>query len=278
MIGILHHPKITNSLSLAIEIGAWLEARGRTVWLESVWALDSALPRLEQSTLLIVLGGDGSILRAAHFAAPRSVPIFSINLGKLGFLSEATPQDWQAKLLLWLEGRARHERRMMLEAELWRDGQIIAQQKALNELVVSRGGMARLIRIEMGVDGQVVTQYRVDGLIIATATGSTAYSLALGGAILAPELTNLMVVPVAPHLSLDRPLVLHSSAELCLIVRFDYEAVLTTDGFQSVNLQSGDRLQLRGSADFCHFVRTQPSSDFYARLQMIRNPANLNNL
>ena len=273
MIGILHHPKIANSVPLASEIATWLEARGQTSWLGSVWALEAAVPQLEQSTLLIVLGGDGSILRAAHFATTQNVPIFSINLGKLGFLSESTLDNWAEKLSQWLEGRTRHERRMLLETEIWREGELVTRHRALNELVISRGGLARPIRIEMEIDDQKVAYYRADGLVVTTATGSTAYSLALGGAILTPELTHLMVVPIAPYLSLDRPILLHDSGELGLTVRFDHEATLTTDGFQTGVLQTGDRVLARGSADFCHFVRSQPSSYFYGRLQMIRNYA-----
>ena len=267
MIGILYHPKKESTRPLADDVFAWLEQRGAPAWIASSWDrvyLDANMPRC---TLIIVIGGDGSILRAARAAAPFNVPVFSINMGRLGFLSEAQPDAWADKLAAVLEERHWLEKRLMLEAEIIRDGVSAARRLALNDFVVSRGKLARVLRLELFIDGAHVTHYVCDGVIAATPTGSTAYALAAGGPILPPALLNYLVVPVAPHLSLDRALVLHQEAVATIHVRMDHEATLTSDGHDNmVELVDGDQVVIR-KAHYCStFARVGNSSYFYRRL------------
>lgn len=266
MFGVLEHPKIARSQVLATEVADWLRARGLAVWQGSVWdevALAAHMPALHMA---IVLGGDGAILRTARAAASAAVPIFSINLGKVGFLSEAQPEEWPERLVQVLEGAYWLERRLMIRADLWRAGMLQTSQAALNEFVVGRGRQARVIHLELFVNDDRVTRYTADGVIAATPTGSTAYALAAGGPILPPELKNFLLAPVAPHLSLDRALVLPEDATVRLRVTMDHEAVLTADGQTGLLLESGDEIVIARAAYDCLFVRVHHRRYFYQRL------------
>ncbi len=216
--------------------------------------------------LLVVLGGDGSTLRAARLSSPYNVPIFGINMGRVGFLSEAQPGEWQEKLTKVLEGEYWLERRLRMQAFLQRDDVIIDSYTALNDVVLGRGQQARVIRLHLLVDGDLVTTYVADALIVATPTGSTAYAMAAGGPLLPPQLQNFVIVPVASHLSLDRPLVLHEEAVIAVRVEMDHEANLTADGQQGAALESGDWIKIQKHERPCLFARVEPSGYFYRRL------------
>lgn len=266
MIGILHHPKISRSQPLASEIEAWLQEQAIDTWVGSTWNEESIHEVIADFTLLIVLGGDGSILRAARIAAAYNIPLFNINLGKLGFLSEVEPADWQAKLIRVLNKEYWLEKRMLLQATGYRNGQVVGAYVALNEIVVARGTQARVVRLGLFVDGDHVTTYTADGLIVATPTGSTAYSMAAGGPILPPQLQNFLVMPVAPHLSLNRAVVLHQDAVVMIKVHMDHEATLTADGQDAISLQNGDTVVVRKHQFESCFARVSSSSYFYDRL------------
>lgn len=266
MIGLLDHPKISRSQHLASEVALWLRAQGHTVWQGSIWQEDGLETHLPVSRLLVVLGGDGSILRAARLAAPHHVPIFSINLGKVGFLSEAQPEEWAVKLAEVVAGRYWLERRLMLTATVYRAGTALPAQTALNEVVVGRGRQARVIRVDLSVNDDHVTTYLADGVIAATPTGSTAYALAAGGPILAPDLANYLLIPVAPHWSLDRALVLPHQAVVRLQIFMDHEATLTADGQTATELVNGDEIVIQQAAYDAHFARVNHPSYFFRRL------------
>lgn len=266
MIGVLHHPKIARSQPLADEIAAWLQTQGQDVWRDSVWEKVEIEAKIGRTSHVVVLGGDGSILRVARIAAPYDVPIFSVNLGNLGFLTESSAENWQPKLTQLLTNDYRLERRLMLKATVERDSRIVAEQIAVNEVVVGRGRQARVLRFRLSVDDHHVTSYVADGLITATPTGSTAYALAAGGPILPPELPNFLVVPVAPHLTLDRAIVLYADSIITLTVHFDHEATLTTDGQEAFDLCDGDRIIIQKAPYTSAFVRTDDPSYFYQRL------------
>jgi NAD+ kinase len=151
-------------------------------------------------------------------------------MGRLGFLSEMGPEDWSAKLPKVLDGEYWIEERMMLKTETWRGDERIGEHIALNDVVISRGGLARVIRLHTEIDGDKLTTYVADGLIVATPTGSTAYALAAGGPILPPELHNILVLPIAPHLTLDRAIVLAEGSRVSVDVKTDHQAILTVDG------------------------------------------------
>ncbi|MFZ5918285.1 MAG: NAD(+)/NADH kinase [Chloroflexota bacterium] len=272
-IGILHHPKLPQSQSLAQEIAAWLAMHGVSPWQASAW--DEALVEGEIGSLdlLITLGGDGTILRAARMGACHGVPILGLNLGRLGFLAELQPGDWQAPMGRLLEGDYWIEQRMMLHAEFLHNGECRRAFEALNDVVVSRGSLARIVRLTASVDGGYLATYAADGLIIATATGSTAYALAVGGPILPPQLHNILVIPIAPHLSLERAVVLAEGSTVSVAVSTDHTAMLTIDGQFEVELQHEDTVIVKASPYRACFVRMQESTYFYRTLMARLRPA-----
>jgi NAD+ kinase len=265
--GLLHHPKLPESVALAEEMARHLEERGVSAWLCSAWDEDEVSCHVHDLDFLITLGGDGTILRAARVAAEHSVPILGLNLGRVGFLAEMERGDWPEKLSRVLQGEYWLEERMMLRAEL-RPNRDAApwSGEALNEFVVGRGTLARIVRLSTYIDGEYLTTYAADGLIVATATGSTAYALAVGGPILPPELKNILLIPIAPHLCLDRAVVLSQGVRVEVQVSTDHRAVLTVDGQFDMELQDGDRVVITASHHACRFIRTQDQVYFYRTL------------
>lgn len=265
-IGILEQPRIPESGPLGQQVKAWLAARGIDSWMAAPIDDEDLDAPIDGSSLLIVLGGDGSTLRAARWTVPYGVPIFGINVGRVGFLSEATPENWPEKLERLLGGDYWIERRLLLHAELWRGGQLIEPFTALNEVVIGRGAQARVIHLHLRVDGDLVTTYIADALIVSTPTGSTAYAMAAGGPLLPPQLQNLVIVPVAAHLSLNRSLVLHENARISIQVERGYEAYLTADGQKSTLVQDGDEIFITRHERTCSFARVESAGFFYRRL------------
>ena len=266
LIGILYHPKISASQPLAEEIEAWLSQRGVAAWSSSAWEEAAFSEALSSLDFLLVLGGDGSTLHAARLALPHKIPIFGVNLGRVGFLSEARPDNWRDKLSKLIQGEYWIEERLMLHATLRRNGRFVNNFSALNDLVVGRGRQARVLHLHLSVDGDHVTTYTADALIVATPTGSTAYSMAAGGPLLPPQLQNFVVVPVAAHLSLDRALVLHEEAEIAIQVQMGHDAMLTADGQDGHELESGDEVVIRKHENHSCFARVESSGYFYRRL------------
>lgn len=265
-IGILYQTRIPGSEAVAEEISGWLEERGVNTWLGAGREDGLLDEHAADMDLLIVLGGDGTTLRAARMLSPYDVPIFGVNMGRVGFLSEAQPEDWAEKLESVLDGNYWIERRLRMQANLVRDGQLAASFTALNEIVVGRGSQARVIRLHLRVDGDLVTTYVADALIVSTPTGSTAYAMAAGGPLLPPQLQNFVVVPVAAHLSLNRALVLHEEAEISIRVEMDHEANLTSDGQLGSPVENGDLVKITKHSQPCYFVRVEPAGYFYRRL------------
>lgn len=274
-IGILHHPRKPESAALAAQMAEFTQAHGCSAWLDSAWDESSVIGRLDEMPelgMLITLGGDGTILRAARMGARAGIPILGVKMGRLGFLAEVEPDDWQRPLAAVLAGEYWLERRLMLDVLLHSDGMAVdaagheLRFQALNEVVVSRGRLARIVRVSTWVDGDFLTTYAADGVIVATATGSTGYALAAGGPILPPELRNILVAPIAPHLSLDRALVLSEGATVRLQVVADHEIVLSVDGQFDVQIQNGDTVEVRASDDSANFVRVRPPAYFYRNL------------
>jgi NAD+ kinase len=225
--------------------------------------------------LLITLGGDGTMLRAGHLCAPYDVPVLGINLGKFGFLTEIKHDQWQTALPKLLNGDFWLEPRMMLRAEHVRDDESFGSWLVLNEVVVSRGQIVRPVNLEAYVDERHLTTYVADGLIAATATGSTAYALAVGGPILPPELRNILLVPVAPHLSIDRAIILSEGSTVMIKVITEHQAVISIDGHDPIQLKSGDIVSVQVSDHTVQFVRIQDPGYFYRNLtpHMNRNPS-----
>ncbi len=269
-VGILYHPLKAESLSLCAEVESWLTKRGISVvsggGFDDHGRQNQVLQEIESLSLLIVLGGDGATLRAAQHTAPYGVPIFGINLGRVGFLSEAEPDNWPERLEPVMVGDWWPEERLMLRVALVRDGKQVVEMRALNDVVIGRSGQARVIRLRLYVDEDYVTTYTADGLVVATPTGSTAYAMAAGGPLLWPRLPNFLVIPVAPHLSLDRALVLHQTAIVSIGLEPELEATLTVDGRGGYPVQFGDRVIVRQNENSCTFARVGQPSYFYHRL------------
>jgi NAD+ kinase len=265
-IGVLCHPKIDRSHKLAEDMAAVLSERGAQVWIGSTWDEDAVRAQIDRLDLLVTLGGDGSMLRAARMSAPHSVPILGVNLGRLGFLAEVEPEQWREFLPRVLEGRYRIEERMMLHAESRRGDQLLGSHEALNDVVVSRGSLARVVRVHTHIDGFHLTHYVADGLIVSTATGSTAYALAAGGPILPPTLDNILLIPIAPHLSMNRAIVLDQGATVDMRVVTDHQVILTVDGQFEFTLLDGDRVTVTASPHIARFVRLHSPAHFYRTL------------
>jgi len=265
-IGLLHHPKLPESLALAQEMAHYLEERSVACWLCSAWDQEEIARCVSGLDLLITLGGDGTILRAARIAAQHSVPILGLNLGRVGFLAEMEVGDWREKLQQVLAGGTWLEERVMLQAELRRDGNALEGFEALNDVVIGRTSLARVVRLATYIDGSYLTTYVADGLIVSTATGSTAYALAVGGPILPPELRNILVVPIASYLSLDRAIVLSEGAKVEVEVSTDHRAILTVDGQIHTELKDADRVVVGASPHNCRFLRLQDRGYFYRNL------------
>ena len=216
--GLAYNSQIESAPALAAEIAQFLTEQGAEV--KGVGAIyERPLRRsitAKAFDALIVLGGDGTMLRASKLCAPAGIPILGVNLGSFGFLMELTPQDWRSFLPRLFKGDYRLERHMLLKAEHIRDDNNLENWLVVNDVVVCRGQYVRPIRLEAEVDGAHMASYVADGIIASTPTGSTAYALAAGGAILPPELRNILIVPVAPHLSPDQPIILAEGARVSI--------------------------------------------------------------
>jgi len=275
-IAIASHPKLPDASAEAAQIAAYLQEQGLEVRYGQLY--DEELTRMIKSghfDLLIALGGDGTMLRAGHLCGPAGVPILGINLGRFGFLMEIRQNQWQEKMPRLLSGDYWLERRMMLCVDHYRAGEVIGKWEVLNEVVVGRGLIVRPVHLVTEVDGRFLTTYVADGLIASTPTGSTAYALAAGGPILPPELRTILLVPVAPHLSIDRAIVLAEGSSVNIVVYSDHQAILCIDGQTPVEMADGDRVNVRASEHTVQFVRFQDPGYFYRNLtpHMNQNPA-----
>lgn len=272
-IGILHHPRKPESLDLAGQMEQFLRSAGvDETWRHSAWDSEVIKSRLPDVDLLITLGGDGTMLRAARLGAAFNVPMLGVKMGRLGFLAEIFPQDWPSPLEKLLDGDYWIEERLMVRAIVEKAGSNGGERTvrctfdALNDVVLSRGSLARIVRVSANLDGGYLTTYTCDGLIVSTATGSTAYALAAGGPILPPDLRNILVIPVAPHMSMDRAVVLSEGAEVRLRVYSDHSAMLTVDGQFEVEVDDSDEIVVDSSPYQARFIRLRPRSYFYQTL------------
>jgi NAD+ kinase len=272
---ILHNPQVDRSVELAAEIFSYLATQPNDISTQSTIADAVQEDGAAGQDLAIVLGGDGSMLLTGALAARHGTPLLGINLGRLGFLGEVQPEGWPEALQHVLAGNCWLEERMMLHVEHRRDGQLLGSYEALNEAVVGRGAIARPVRLKTMIDGGELTTYVADGLIMATPTGSTAYALAVGGPILPPELRNILLVAIAPHLSINHAIVLPQGAAVEVVVRTDHQAMLSADGAPPVPLCDGDTVSVRLSDFSTWFVRVRSRHYFYTSLmqRMQQNPS-----
>jgi NAD+ kinase len=255
------------------ELVEWLRERGMEPLLDREGAqhTDAAVcaDRTEmvawKPDLVIVLGGDGTLLAAARIFASSGTPILSVNLGNLGFLTEIKLGNLYPTLESWCAGCHDLDERAMLHASLWRDGKEHACYEALNEVVVSKGDIARMGEFAVELDGKSVARFRADGVIVSTPTGSTAYTLAANGPILTPDVDAMVVTPICPHLLTLRPIVVRGDASLKVrVVGIPNLALLTVDGQQAVELRLGDELRCHRSNHTVKLVRMNESGFFEA--------------
>jgi NAD+ kinase len=276
-VGIISRPRREDIARVVPPLVKWLQAHGAEVACDSetndCLGSHSVQARKREdlpgcTDLLIVLGGDGTLLSAGRLAAEQKVPILAVNLGGMGFLT-TVPQDELYSILEEIfSGQHRVSERVMLESEIVRDGAVIRRQIALNDAVLNKAALARIMDLELRVDGEYVTTYKSDGLILSTPTGSTAYSLAAGGPIVYPTVEAFVVTPICPHTLTNRPLVIPDSATIEIEFKAEDDAVfLTLDGQIGIELVRGDHIRVRKAAEKLLLVR--PAKKTY--YEILRN-------
>ncbi len=220
-----------------------------------------------QVDLVIVLGGDGTLISVARKIGERNVPILGVNLGRLGFLTEVTRDELPGMLELLASGKFQVSDRMMLDAIIHRDGEEVGRYTVLNDVVINKGALARIIDMETSVDGRHLSTYKADGLIISTPTGSTGYSLAAGGPIIFPEINSLVITPICPHMLTNRPIIVWSRSVIEIKVKFEDDVVFfTADGQVGRKLLPGDVVEVRRSESRTRLV-SSPSKDYFEILR-----------
>ncbi len=265
-VGLVHHPRLPEAERLVRSLAADLALQDRC-WVSSSADIDAGAETLDDTSVIITAGGDGTILQTVRAAAPHQVPILGINMGRVGFMTELTVEDAVDKVPSYLAGDARVEERMMLQASV-ASAQGAGPRltvHALNDIVVSSGQIG-LLDVEVGVDRANLYTYRADGLIIATPTGSTGYALSAGGPIVYPEATSIQIQPVAAHLSFQSGIIVSGDSTVELRLAPQYEAVLTVDGFADTTLGPDDTVTVQRSPHVASFLRGTPPAEFYARL------------
>jgi NAD+ kinase len=249
----------------------WFEARKINVLYDTETAsvLDDTSQGLTRdevargSQLLLVLGGDGTLLAGSRVAARLGIPILPINMGSLGFLTSFKLEEMYPALEETLAGKLPSSERVMLDVGLIREGKTIECQTVLNEAVINKGALARMIDLELMIDGEFVCRYRVDGLIVATPTGSTAYSLSAGGPIVHPSVESWVITPICPHTLSDRPVVIRDSSEVEVNLSVGTESVfLTLDGQTGIPMQPGDQVRMKRAAERLKLIQPQKKSYF----------------
>jgi len=262
-IAIVFNPLMAAARALGAELHAAIVTRGVPTLLIDPDEPAGQLDDLTAGDLVVCLGGDGTVLRCSHLLLGRDLPILGVNLGRLGFLTELEGEQVLDRLDEVLAGAGRIEERTMLQAVVPRTGDVF---HGLNEAVVGRATLSRAIQLAVNVDGVRVADYRCDGVIVASATGSTAYALSVGGPILNPESRDLVIVPVAPHLAAQHALVLPSSETVHITLEPRQHAVLSVDGESDLELHEGDSVLVSGSPHRTRFLRLKPRTDFYVRM------------
>ncbi|HSE98549.1 MAG TPA: NAD(+)/NADH kinase [Blastocatellia bacterium] len=254
-LGIITKPGEPRAVELAHSVAEWASERGLNLLVndrikQSLPGTSSASAReiAEQADLLIVMGGDGTMIATARLVGGRGTPVLGVNLGTLGYLTEFTVEETLPALEYVARGDYEIDRRMMLDWKVLRDGDVIGEGSALNDVVVNKSTLARIIDIDCTVGSHHVTDYRADGLIVSTPTGSTAYNLAAGGPIIVPGAEVIAISPICPHTLTNRPLVLPDTVEIALKLNTrEQEVMLTSDGQTGMPIIAGDHVKIRKS-------------------------------
>jgi NAD+ kinase len=275
-IGIISRPRRSNLEVVVPPLLHWLAARGIHTLYDNETAgvlQDSSKGRnrlqvAQESQLLLVLGGDGTLLAAARVAAPLGIPILPINMGSLGFLTSFKLEEMYPALEEILAGRFSCSERVMIDVELHRDGAVVERQSVVNEAVINKGTLARMIDLQLAIDTDFVCRYRADGLIVATPTGSTAYSLSAGGPIVHPNVESWIITPICPHTLTDRPVVVRDSSSIEIHLSGDTESVfLTLDGQTGIPMQAADVVRMKRAESRLKLIQPPQKSYF----EILRN-------
>lgn len=273
-IGILTKPKFPEIKGTLLDVVTWLRARNIDVILDTTAAAllgeQGGFQKTQlasKADVLLVLGGDGTMLNAARLAGERSIPILGVNLGGLGFLTEVRLENLYPSLERVFANDFVLDERLMLQAHVHRHGETVARGVVLNDIVIGKGTLARMIELKISIQGQFVTNLRGDGLIVSTPTGSTAYSLSAGGPIVNPAVQSLMVTPICPHTLTHRPLIVPGTAEIeVTLTSKDDGAMATLDGQVGVAMTQGDTVEIKISEHRARLIRF-PESSYYEVLR-----------
>lgn len=273
-IGIYAKQNHPDAAALAGKVAQWLESQGVEVLLEQDLAskMDDregfpgkSIPSMVN--MVIVLGGDGTLISVARLIGDLKVPIFGVNLGSLGFLTEITTAEMMQVLENVLRGDFTVSSRMMLDTCVKRKGKEVARYTVLNDVVLNKGALARIVDMEASVDDVYLTTFKADGLIVSTPTGSTAYNLAAGGPIIHPELNCLVMSPICPHMLTNRPIIVSEDAHIKIELKFeDEDVVLTADGQVGMPLEHGDVVIVRKAKSRTYLIDS-PSKDYFQVLR-----------
>ena len=271
-IGCCYHPKLADDLGrrVADELLAAASGVGET-WIASAWDEEAMRRHVPGTDLLLCVGGDGTVLRAARAVVPHDTLLLGINLGRLGFLTELDVATARERLPEIIAGGGRVEERAMLHAQIvapdaGAERAAPARHDALNDIVIGRATLGRTVQLSVRVDGQPLADYRADGVIVATATGSTAYSLSAGGPILPPESEEILLTPLAPHLAPRNSVVLPPSATVEVQLAPGQQATFSIDGERELDLAASETVQVALSPHHARFLRLSPPTRFYERL------------
>ncbi len=280
-VGVLVKPHQPEALKTICRLAEWCERRGialvggplldrQSVEAETGCRIESREHEelVKEVDLIVVLGGDGTMIATARTIGDREVPVLGINYGTFGYLAEFRQEEMEAALEAVLEGAYKIDRRLMLAASVYRRGELLIHNRVLNDVVISKSALARIIEIETLIDGKFVNCFRADGLIISTPTGSTAYNLSAGGPVIYPSMSAVVITPICPHTLSNRPLVVPDDVEFELILKTAREEVaLTLDGQVGVPLEAEDRVVVRKSRAAFNLV--QPDTRNY--FEVLRN-------
>jgi len=261
-VGIISKPNIAEAADIVCTLIEWLEQRGIAYNCDEQTAQYANLQRFvareklpEGIDLMIVLGGDGTLLSAARVVDGRDIPLFAVNLGHLGFLTSITVEDLYPELERAVRGEHRIGRRRMVDCELLRNEKVIATYSALNDVVITKSELARMIDLDTHVDDHFVAAYKADGLIISTPTGSTAYSLSAGGPVIFPSVGALCITPICPHMLTNRPVIVPHTSVVRIVNHGAEGTYLTIDGQVGEPLSKGDQIVSRSSHKTIQLIR-----------------------
>jgi NAD+ kinase len=269
-IGICYHPKLREAPQVAERLREAIVPHGEEVWVASAWDEEATRGHAEDTDLVICIGGDGTVLRAARAIVPHDVFLLGVNMGRLGFLTELDESEALDRLPDILGGKARIEERAILHADLLSARGESAPMEcthfhALNDVVLGRASLGRTVQVSVFVDGFRIADYRADGVVVATATGSTAYALSTGGPILHPESREIVLTPVSPHLVPRNAMVLPPSSEIELRLAPGQSAVLSIDGESDMAISPEVIVRVTDSDHLARFLRLSHTVDFYTR-------------